>query len=495
MSSTGHTDARRQPHKTVAAMRSTALRRMAPAAPPHPDAPKVLRIGVIQGGRITEEQVIRRREDVTVGQSEKNVFVIPHPKLPGRYVLFEIKGGKYFLNAREFMEGKISSPQGIRDLAAMRSAASIPLDEKARGKIVIGDTTLLFQFVFPPPVQPRPQLPAALKGGWFKGFVADWFFNLMCFMALVAHVGPLVYVTTRDWPVEEKGFDLDNKFLQLVVQAPTQEDLDKMLGKKPEKTDDGTEAAEEETKGQEEATTQQKGSKGPKVELSAEQKAAMEAERRAKMEAQLNNMGALAVLGSNSNEATGNGGANMISTGMVDGDIDDIMSKVSGTKIAGLGDGAGGGLRTPAGGGGGGKIVAMGGLNVNVDAVATDSGTATEKKVKGTAKVGAGEDTGVGTGVLDAGSVKKELNTRATAFKMCYEKALNVNAKLSGKLSIKFTISESGRVTKATIITDEIKDPSVTSCVLEKVKSITFAKPQGGSVEFIFPFVFKSSEG
>ena len=48
-----------------------------------PAGPKVLRIGLIQGGKIVEERVIRKRETVTVGSSEKNHFVIhtPEPNL------------------------------------------------------------------------------------------------------------------------------------------------------------------------------------------------------------------------------------------------------------------------------------------------------------------------------------------------------------------------------------------------------------------------------
>jgi hypothetical protein len=39
--------------------------------------PKVLRIGLIQGGRVIEERIIKQRTSVTVGANEKNMFVIP----------------------------------------------------------------------------------------------------------------------------------------------------------------------------------------------------------------------------------------------------------------------------------------------------------------------------------------------------------------------------------------------------------------------------------
>jgi hypothetical protein len=51
----------------------------------------------------------------------------------------------------------------------------LPLDERARGKITLADMTILFQFVTPPPPQPRPQLPASVRGSALSG--VDWFFT------------------------------------------------------------------------------------------------------------------------------------------------------------------------------------------------------------------------------------------------------------------------------------------------------------------------------
>ena len=40
----------------------------------------------------------------------------------------------------------------------------MPLDDRSRGKITLADMTILFQFVTPPIPQPRPQLPASVRG-------------------------------------------------------------------------------------------------------------------------------------------------------------------------------------------------------------------------------------------------------------------------------------------------------------------------------------------
>ena len=39
--------------------------------------PRILRIGVLLGGKIVEERLIRERTPVTIGQSMRNTFSIP----------------------------------------------------------------------------------------------------------------------------------------------------------------------------------------------------------------------------------------------------------------------------------------------------------------------------------------------------------------------------------------------------------------------------------
>ena len=44
--------------------------------------PKVLRIGLVQSGRVIEERIIKQRTHVIVGQSERSTFVVPTPNIP-----------------------------------------------------------------------------------------------------------------------------------------------------------------------------------------------------------------------------------------------------------------------------------------------------------------------------------------------------------------------------------------------------------------------------
>ena len=73
---------------------SAVLMATARAPQPQPQAagprPRILRIGILLGGKIVEERLIRERTPVTIGQSMKNTFSIPVEGLPLEFTLFAI---------------------------------------------------------------------------------------------------------------------------------------------------------------------------------------------------------------------------------------------------------------------------------------------------------------------------------------------------------------------------------------------------------------------
>ena len=156
--------------------------------------PKVLRIGLVQAGRVIEERIIKQRTSVTVGQSEKSTFVVPTPNIPPAFKLFELIGNDYYLNFVDGMNGRVALATGISDLANLRGQAKrvgpayqVRLTEEARGKVIIGDVTFLFQFVAPPPPQPRPQLPLSVKGGIASQI--DWTLTIIAAFSFMFHFG------------------------------------------------------------------------------------------------------------------------------------------------------------------------------------------------------------------------------------------------------------------------------------------------------------------
>ena len=74
-------------------------------------------------------------------------------------------------------------------------------------------------------------------------------------------------------------------------------------------------------------------------------------------------------------------------------------------------------------------------------------------------------------------------------FRYCYEKALVDDGTLEGKLVMRFTISPSGRVTNAKVVSG--MSGKVDACVTKVFLGLRFPKPHDGvSIGVSYPFVF-----
>jgi len=452
----------------------------------------VLRIGVMQGARIIEERIVRTRESVSVGQSARSTFILAHPSLPAHHVLFESRRDGYVLRARPFMTGRLVTREGTLSLTG--ESLRVPLDEASRGKLVFGDVTLLFQFVSPPPVQPRPQLPSSVRGAWRheaaalfhprEGFIGvTWLVNLLVCVGFVAffHLG--------DWPAEAQAYDLDNKWIGFVVQAPPdllEEQARSASG------DSGTRAGEEadvdEEQDRQTSRKDETSRKGPRTPMTEEQKRANEAKRQAQIRALVENSGLALVLGSNATDASGNAGADLLAGSGPATDIDKLMAAVGTLKQASASD-AWSTLDGPSGPGASQAVDLEGLRAAQADAEVASSG-AQEKAPKAKTKLGPLEEQ-LSPGILDEKKVIATVRKGLPAIRNCYEKGLIKNHGLEGKISVEFTIGTSGRVTGVKAKDDSLGDPGVTTCVLGKFKSFTFDKPEGGSVKYIYPLMFK----
>jgi outer membrane biosynthesis protein TonB len=95
-----------------------------------------------------------------------------------------------------------------------------------------------------------------------------------------------------------------------------------------------------------------------------------------------------------------------------------------------------------------------------------------------------------GMGDIDAGEVTKRIRRRSSAVKACYERALRANPKLKGKLAIRFTITNSGRVGANVKVRTNQTNSAVSSCIISKLKNWRFPQPKKGTVSFNYTWVF-----
>ncbi len=457
--------------------------------------PKVLRIGLIQAGKIVEERIIRRRETVSVGSSEKNHFVVQAPGMPGKFDLFQVVGSGYVLNFTEHMRGRVGGQGGVASLEEMRASGAarnlsnhwqLPLGDNMRGKIVMGDITLLFQFVVPPPVQPRPQLPAAATGGLAK--TIDWRFTSYLLLSFMLHFGFVVYLENADWPMEE-GIDTVPRSVAGMIFSeppPPPEDVPDLP---TEAEEEGEGDAEEEqqaaSKGKSEGSPSEGRSAGPNagdVATSAEARAAFAEQAAQAAEAML-----LSGLGGEES-----GLADVVAQGAVTGNAEDILAQAAGVGVAK--GGSSGELRSRSGGGGGSKGLGdLGSLGKSGGGgeEQSEGGAVQERQIRGDINLGSGGDVG-GSGEFDASVVVGMIRKRIRAIQRCYENELRRNPTLSGKVVVEFTIQTTGSVTDAKATTNSTGDAAVASCVVQTIRRFRFndPAPEGGSVTFSYPFVF-----
>lgn len=500
-------------------------RGMAAFAALQANIPKVLRIGVIQGQRIIEERILRVRETVTVGASERNHFVIPHPSLTGRHPLFELraggpKGEQYWLNFTPEMTGRVAFPPdagGVMDLASLRTSPkaqpvsrghAVPLTDECKGRLVIGDTTMLFQFVVPPPIQPRPQLPASVRGGWLSriepGLVAAYI------VAGLVHVGLMCGAMIPDWPKPTLEEILASDFSPLQIQVVTAADM------KAEETGDETPTKEEgtgaaENTGQEAAGAQQGAETAAPVEAPKEPSRStgqgparvsiggesITQRQLGQLQAKIENTLSLEnILGG------GSGGPNMglAEFGGVSGSVTGLQDALAGTVgTSDGGGGGGGGFTTLAGnlvegptvgtvGGGGGQPTGPAVVPNRIDATKVEK----QEIKRGTVRTSGGAPAG-GSGRMSGDVFRATLGRKRSAIEACYNNALVRDPTLAGDLTFLITINQQGGVSVEVERNAPALDAAgVTSCIVAKLSTMNFASspPQGGDFRVRLPVSF-----
>jgi TonB family protein len=444
---------------------------------------RILRIGIVQNGRIVEERLVRKRENISIGWSSKATFPVPSESLPKQWMLFEAGPRGYIAHFADAMDARIAVGNEVISLAQLKqmgrlrkigSSSRFLLDERSRGKVTVGDLSILFQFVTPPPPQPRPQLPASVRGSFWASM--DWAYTGIAAGSFLVHLVFVIYLRSVDWPRAPDLEEIPDRFVQMIVKAkppePPKDTANKDDGKKEDDKKADKKVASAANK--------------PKKELTAEEKARLDAERRARLAEQVRNTGILKLLGA---KADGSGSiADVLGKGDVDRDQEKAFQGVGGLSVA-TSDASLRGVKT--GTGGSGKVADISGLR-GAGAIAGGSTGAgqTEKRVSGIVR----SEAPAVDGELDPSLVSKEVRARIGAIKACYDRALKRNPNLSGKVKIRWTITAAGTVSSVEIEEDSMGDTEVSSCIRGLVSRWRFPAPSGGSVDVVYPFVFQASQ-
>lgn len=455
-----------RPGQMTAVMRAVAV-----------SGPKVLRVGVVQNGRVVEERIIRERINVTVGPNERNLFVLGGAGIRSSHTLFELVGGEYVLNFTESMAGRVALPTGVSDLEVLRGQArrgssgayQVRLTEDSRGKIVIGDTSVLFQFVAPPPVQPRPHLPVAVTRG--AGGV-DWNTTIIAAFAFLAHfmgIGAMY----SDWldPVVDEQASLQG-LVDTLNQLPAPPPIEEQPVEDPTQTPTKTETAEAKPAASKPATgtTPSTPSAGGGGKLSDAQAAALS------NELEQFSMATLAALGSSGPATEGVLRSGDVPTGL----LDSAAASSAGVGIGGdLKLGGGGGAVTPGASAGLGTIGST--------TKGTSSNTGTSQTVAGpTGSVSVTSSVSAGS-VSDANRVVAGMQA---GFRRCYNTALQSNPDAAGSIRLTIKVGPGGEVSSVSASPSGNLPESVVTCVTSRAKAAQFSPPEGGAAVVNVPVTF-----
>jgi len=295
------------------------------------------------------------------------------------------------------------------------------------------------------------------------------FWGTLVVMVLL-HVGVMALLGARDVPEDEDTdpSKIPERFAELIV--PDQEEEEEESG-------EGSEAAEEAEAPQEEEV-QEEPADEPAGGGDEEKDTGAPSEE--EMREKVRETGVLAVLGS---KKRGGALGDVLSDDGLAGDLDQALSDVGGVAQARRGMD----IRGKRGKGGGDEA--------GIGDLAAGKGRGVGLGDKGSRKVKAGVQTESFTsqGSLDADAIRQVVQKHIRGVKFCYEKQLANNPELEGKVVIRFTIGESGRVTKFDVEDTTLNNAEVEACILKRVRRWRFPQPDEGPVTVSYPFVFTAT--
>lgn len=462
----------------TATQRPGAMTAVMMAARPTMSGPRELRIGRVEAGAIVDDR--QYRAAVTYGRSEKATLMVSSASI-GCAPLFErSRDGTFTLFVPAGAQGRLALVAGTIDLAEL-AGTSIPLDASARGKLVLDETTLLFQLVAPASTPLRPRLPSAARGGFLS--MIDWRFTSYVMASMCAHLIFVAWLDSADFAIDASATVLPDQLAHLIVEMPDPPPVipdvdDRVLP--PEPTEIATNDVTPNVPVRPAPPSRDRSTPAPQP---------MNAEDIARMTREIAERAGTILVGSNG--PSDRAFVDLIRSATTGG-AQEILDGVGGVQIA---TGPSSVLRTRSGGGNGsgegglGALVAAGrngttqrpeGTVVQEVLVRCRNGCMSEP-----------EPLVQQSGDRDGDSVVAMLRARRGAFQACYEGRTRFNPDLRGKVAAQFTISEMGTVSGVRITENGTSDPALGACVASVFQRIRFGEVEGsGDSTFAHAFVF-----
>ncbi|QED26562.1 AgmX/PglI C-terminal domain-containing protein [Microvenator marinus] len=436
-----------------------------------------LRVALVWNGTVFQERTFTQTSDpvVTVGSDDTNMFVVETSEVPATFEMFERTDTGYKLRVTEKVDGTFNLSDEDFDLEELVESKKttkvgsdvheVSLTHGDWGIVELGTVNIFFQLVEKGEAVPlrgfgeRFDKPLLLT--IFLGAVVHIAFLLAAFLMFEADP-ELEDMQNLDRFVKYMVDDVDDPLEEEEVDEPEEDTTGKKAGGEEGKFGDPDEEIPE--------------SKIPKVDGEMVD------------EIDVKNIGVNKAL---SADALGAGPLKNIfadSDGF-DSKMNVAMSGEGGDLVVGRGAG-GMGMRGVGKGGGGEGFGRIGGLG-KVD---TGGGKGTGAKIgrKAAKKVKSRIQTGAPSigDFCDKNNIRRVVNQRQSAIKYCFEKELQTNPTLSGKVTAQWKVNLDGAVMEPSIAESTLNHKGVEGCITRVIGRLRFEKPNGGICIIQYPFVF-----
>lgn len=458
-----------------------------PSERPQPEK-KVLEVLLLWREAVMSVGHYAKPQRITVGDHHLNDFRIAAEHLPSdRHPLVEADGAGFVINATDEMAFEVRGEDGqLRSLKQLLDAGSVAKDLtgpkpvyryriglRDRIAVQIGELTFVLQFV-----SPARWTATALSR------TIDFYFSKVLGISVLVHLFVILgMIFTPQMPegLDNEFFQNPDRFANLILNPPKVDKTDKKfdLDEKLKKIELKTETDTKDKFGKVlEKKVVLAGKTGPQVDIDKREMDRKRALNAGIFNALKGSSGASASVFAGGGLGTGiNNAVASLSNQAIDdaGGMGGMGSRGFGGAFGGGGLGIGGLGRGASGGGVPGGSVGLAGRGKSGYSV-----------VPGTTEVRGG---------LSKDQVARVLLRAHNQVKYCYEKELNRNPNLYGKVITVFTIGPTGGVIKSSLgAGSTMNDANVEQCILRVINRLQFPQPQGGGlVDVNYPWIFKRS--
>ena len=403
-------------------------------------------------------------KSVTIGDSDSASFRLAHPSIPSKtYDLVSVGPNGAVIKPASGMEIFVDG---------MPTSGNVTLDSGQKVTVRVGPVELVVQY--------SKKAPIAMM---VLGELIDVFYTKILAVALILQMGLIIALLIT--PVlpsmdDEDLFKNNSDFTKLLLaaQEKKKEKKEDLSGKKAASAKDDAGLFGKKDKPKEDKAASKKGA--PVVD-----KDKREEDRKMAMDA----MAALGLTGPQSAVS------NVFGPGGLGSGVNNALGGLKGASMGDAG-GAGGLGSRGTGAGGGGTGLGIGGLGSGTGRGSGGNGNIDlGGRGKGTTKIVPGKITYEGG--LSREEIQRVISRVMSQIKYCYDKELNKDPNLEGKLVMFWQITGTGDVQGTNALDNTFagaSGPPIAQCVNRIIQRLKFPPPKGGgSVNVTYPFVFSNS--